>query len=154
VLSYGLAWVSAITTPNNTALHEGGRATAWRLIVFVTLLKPLSNLFLAWGMKALPGTLAVNPFFFLRAMVDPLVALGIVMQIVWLLARMSLLSVADLSFVLPVTASGYVLSTLLGKLVLHEQVSLTRWLGVVMITLGTAFVASSPRITHAPGERR
>ncbi len=127
---------------------------AWRLIVLVTLLKPLSNLFLAWGMQQMPRTLAMNPLFFLRAMIDPLVALGIVMQIVWLLARMSLLSVADLSFVLPVTASGYVLSTMLGRVVLHEQVSVSRWLGVVMISLGTAFVASSPRITAKPGGPR
>jgi drug/metabolite transporter (DMT)-like permease len=121
------------------------------LIVLVTLLKPLSNLFLAWGMQQLPAALAMSPLLLFRAMVDPLVALGIVMQIVWLLARMSLLSVADLSFVLPVTASGYVLSTLLGKLVLHEQVSAWRWLGVVMISLGTAFVASSPRTTKRMG---
>jgi uncharacterized membrane protein len=155
MLSYGgLAWVSAISTRHKTALQEGGSAVAWRLIVLVTLLKPLSNLFLAWGMQQLPRTLAMNPLLFLRAMVDPLVALGIVMQIVWLLARMSLLSVADLSFVLPVTASGYVLSTLLGRVVLHEQVSVWRWLGVVMISLGTAFVASSPRITKQAGGRR
>lgn len=140
MLSYGgLAWVFTIGTQHNSA--------AWRLILLVTLLKPFSNLFLAWGMKQLPQSLAINPLFFLRAMADPLVALGIVMQIVWLLARMSLLSVADLSFVLPVTASGYVLSTLLGRLVLHEQVSASRWLGVALISLGTAFVASSPRIT-------
>jgi drug/metabolite transporter (DMT)-like permease len=145
MLSYGgLAWVAAINTRHN---H-------WRLIVLVTLLKPVSNLFLAWGMQGLPPTLAINPLFFLRAMADPLVAVGIAMQIVWLLTRMSLLSVADLSFVLPVTASGYVLSTLLGRFVLHEQVSVSRWLGVAMITLGTAFVASSPRITPRAGGRR
>jgi uncharacterized membrane protein len=87
-------------------------------------------------------------------MVDPLVDIGILMQIVWLLKRMSLLSVADLSYVLPVTASGYVLSALLGRIVLHEQVSASRWLGVAMITLGTVFVASSPRITVAPEGRQ
>ncbi len=150
----GLEWVFAIGTTHKTALEDRGKAVAWRLIVFVTLLKPLSNLFLAWGMKELPSTLAVNPLLFLRAIVDPLVAVGIAMQIVWLLTRMSLLSVADLSYVLPVTASGYVLSALLGRIVLHEQVSPWRWLGVAMITLGTVFVASSPRITATPEERR
>lgn len=150
----GLEWVSAIGTTHRTALEDRGQAVAWRLIVLVTLLKPLSNLFLAWGMKGLPPTLAVNHLLFLRAMVDPLVAIGIAMQVVWLLTRMSLLSVADLSYVLPVTASGYVLSALLGRVVLHEQVSPWRWLGVAMITLGTVFVASSPRITAAPEDRR
>jgi len=128
----------------------GGRRTAWRLIVLVTLLKPVSNLFLAWGMKELPAALAINPLLFVRAMIDPLVIAGILMQIVWLLTRMSLLSVADLSFVLPVTASGYVISTFLGRVVLHEQVSEWRWLGAVLISLGAALVASSPRATAKP----
>ncbi len=112
----------------------------------VTVLKPVSNLFLAWGMRELPQTPLFEPLLYVRAMIDPLVVAGIVMQVVWLLLRMSLLSVADLSFVLPVTASGYVISTLLGRLVLHEQVSLSRWSGAILISLGSALVASSPRL--------
>ena len=155
MVSYeGLEWVSGIGTQLEMGLQNSERAAAWRLIIFVTLLKPLSNLFLAWGMQELPHSLAVNPMLFLRAFIDPLVVLGILTQIFWLLGRMSLLSVADLSFVLPVTASGYVLSTLLGKLVLHEQVSVWRWLGVVLISVGTACVASSPRTTNRTGGRQ
>jgi drug/metabolite transporter (DMT)-like permease len=118
-----------------------------RLVLLVTLLKPFSNLFLAWGMKGFSHALAMNPLFYLKAMVEPLVALGIALQIVWLLTRLSLLSVADLSFVLPVTASGYVISTLLGSFVLHEQVSASRWAGTVLISLGTALVASTSQKT-------
>jgi drug/metabolite transporter (DMT)-like permease len=118
-----------------------------RLVLLVTLLKPVSNLFLAWGMKHFSFALALNPVFYLKAMLEPLVALGIVLQIVWLLTRMSLLSVADLSFVLPVTASGYVISTLLGRFVLHEQVSASRWAGTILIAIGTALVASTSQKT-------
>ncbi len=121
-------------------------AQVWRLVVIVTLLKPFSNLFLAWGMRELPQTPLLEPLLYLRAMIDPLVIIGIVMQIAWMLMRMSLLSVADLSFVLPVTACGYVISTLLGRLVLHEQVSLGRWIGAILISLGSGLVASSPRV--------
>jgi len=136
-----------IATESHPNLVLAGRRAAWRLIVLVTLLKPVSNVFLAWGMKELPQSLAVNPLLFVRAMVDPLVIVGILMQIVWLLMRMSLLSVADLSFVLPVTGLGYVISTLLGRVVLHEQVGEWRWIGAVLISLGAALVASSPRAT-------
>ncbi len=97
-------------------------------------------------MRELPQTPIFEPLLYLRAMIDPLVIIGIVMQIVWMLKRMSLLSVADLSFVLPVTASGYVISTLLGRLVLHEQVSLSRWMGAILISVGSALVASSPSV--------
>lgn len=120
--------------------------TFW-LVMFVTLLKPCSNLFLAWGMKHFPQVVSINPIFYFNAMLDPLVTTGILMQIVWLLARMSLLSVSDLSFVLPVTAAGYGISTVLGRFVLHEQVLASRWVGAVMISLGTGFAATSYRAT-------
>ena len=87
-------------------------------------------------------------------MVDPLVVLGIVTQIVWLLARMSLLGVADLSFVLPVTATGYILTTVLGKVFLGEQVSVQRWIGASLIFLGTAFVGATLKKTKHPGARK
>lgn len=125
----------------------GAIAGLYGLVVVVTLLKPFSNLFLAWGMRHFPEALALNPAAYIRAMLDPLVALGILMQILWLLMRMSLLSVADLSFVLPVTSAGYVLTTLLGRIFLHEQVSASRWAGAVLISLGAALVASTPEKT-------
>ncbi len=98
-------------------------------------------------MKQFPETLSLNPVLYLHAMAEPLVVLGILMQILWLLSRMSLLSVADLSFVLPMTSAGYIISTLLGRLVLHEPVSASRWAGAVLISLGAALVASTPEKT-------
>ncbi len=124
---------------------------SYGLLLLVTLLKPFSNLFLAWGMRQFPETLALNPVLYLKAMLDPLVALGIAMQILWLLTRMSLLSVADLSFVLPVTSAGYVISTLLGRIFLHEPVSISRWAGAILISLGAALVVSTPEKTTDPG---
>lgn len=123
------------------------RARTTGLVIFVTLLKPFSNLFLAWGMKHFPMAVSMNPLFYLNAMLDPLVTTGVAMQIVWLLARMSLLSVADLSFVLPVTAAGYGISTVLGRFVLHEQVSASRWAGAILISLGTGLAAGTSRKT-------
>jgi drug/metabolite transporter (DMT)-like permease len=64
---------------------------------------------------------------------------------------MSLLSVADLSFILPVTAAGYVVTTFLGRVILHEQVSPERWAGAILISAGTALVASTPRRTSERG---
>jgi uncharacterized membrane protein len=126
----------------------------YSLLVMVILLKPFSNLFLAWGVRHFPQALSSDPVLFLRAMVDPLVILGIVMQIVWLLARMSLLGVADLSFVLPVTATGYILTTVLGKVFLGEQVSVQRWIGACLIFLGTAFVGVTLKKTKpGPGKQ-
>ena len=89
----------------------------------------------------------VNPLYYVRAIFDPLVALGVVMLIVALLTRMVLLSLADLSFVLPVTAVGYILAALLGKVVLHEVVTTQRWMGTILIFAGAALVSSTTQKT-------
>jgi drug/metabolite transporter (DMT)-like permease len=121
------------------------------LLLFIGL-KAAGNLSLAWGMTHLTLEASANPLFYLRAMLDPFVALGIVLLIVALLTRMVLLSVADLSFVLPVTAVGYVLAALLGKAVLHEVVTRQRWLGILLIFGGATLVSFTKQKTTDLGE--
>jgi uncharacterized membrane protein len=69
-----------------------------------------------------------------------------------LLTRIALLSLADLSFVLPVTAIGYVIMAFLGKVLLHETVTGRRWLGTVFIFAGAALVGSTAPDTTPPKE--
>ena len=116
---------------------------AYQLLFLTVLLRPFGNLSLAFGMKQFPQMLWLAPFPYLKALLNPFVALGIGMLIMALLTRMALLSLADLTFVLPLTATGYVLSALLGKLFLSEQVSAGRWLGTVLIFVGIGLVSST-----------
>jgi drug/metabolite transporter (DMT)-like permease len=111
-----------------------------RLLFFVVLLRPLGNLSMAWGMKSLPALLSIHPSLYLRALFNPYVAGGILLLIISLLSRMALLSLADLSYVLPLTAFGYVFSSLLGEVVLREKISWVGWLGTLFIFAGTAMV--------------
>ncbi len=92
----------------------------------------------------------MNPALYVRAMLNPFVAIGIAALILAVLARMALLSLADLSFVLPVTAVGYVVTVVIGKTFLHETVSNQRWLGAVLIFAGAALVGSTSRNTTTP----
>jgi drug/metabolite transporter (DMT)-like permease len=80
------------------------------------------------------------------------VALGVVLLIVWQLSRMALLSWADLSYVVPVTAVGYVVVALLGRIFLDERITMARWAGIVLIVGGVALVGggTEPQTT-APG---
>ena len=98
------------------------------------------NLSLTWGMKHGAGEVTLSPFSFIQAMFSPWVAVGIVLLILWLLTRMTLLSWADLTYVLPVTSLGYVASALLGKFFLQEQISPGRWAGTLLIVAGTVLV--------------
>ena len=128
------------------------RFRTYSLLGLFVFLRPLGNLSLAWGTKHFPQVLSLNPVVYLRAMVDPFVALGIGMLILALLTRMALLSLADLSFVLPVTAIGYVLATLFGQVFLHENVQAQQWIGSVLIFLGTGLVGATPQNTTMPAE--
>jgi drug/metabolite transporter (DMT)-like permease len=127
------------------------RTYSW-LALFLAL-RAGGNLCLAWGTRRLPETLAANPLAYLRSLFDPFVATGVVLLIVALLARLALLSVADLTFVLPMTAIGYLVAALLGRVFLHETVSPQRWLAVTLIFAGAAVVSSTPQDTTAKPEK-
>ena len=91
-------------------------------------------------MKHRGEALTLSPLSYIAAIFSPWVALGILLLVLWMLSRMALLSWADLSYVLPVTALGYVANALLGKWFLNEQISLERWLGTLLIVVGTSLV--------------
>jgi uncharacterized membrane protein len=98
------------------------------------------NFALSFGMKRTDGPL-------IAALQNPYVAGGILLLIGWTVSRMALLSRADLSFVLPVTAFGYVLNAVAGRLLLGELVSAERWAGAALITMGAALAGSTPART-------
>ena len=110
-------------------------------------LKAGGNSAMAWGMKHVPEKMSMDPALYLHAMLNPFVALGIAALILALLTRMALLSLADLSFVLPVTAIGYVFSVLIGKMFLGETVTRQRWLGTLLIFAGAFLVGTTSRNT-------
>jgi drug/metabolite transporter (DMT)-like permease len=139
----GMSWVANEFKSNKIWATSNTRHRAYRLLGLVLVLRPFGNVSLAWGMKHFSQVLSMNPSVYLRAMLNPFVMLGIAMLVLALLTRMALLSLADLSFVVPVTALGYIFSTLLGKVFLSEEVSAARWLGTVLIFLGTALVSST-----------
>ena len=58
------------------------------------------------------GVVSISPLPYIAALFNPWVALGVSLLIVWMLSQMTLLSWADLSYVLPVTSVGYVLANI------------------------------------------
>jgi uncharacterized membrane protein len=118
-------------------------------VAAVILLNAVGNLSLAWGMKHFAQSLAWNPVNYVRAMFNPYVAFGIAVLILWLLTRMALLSWADLSFIIPMTGTGYILAAVLGVWFLKESVSTARWMGVFLIFAGTSLVGLTAQKTES-----
>jgi uncharacterized membrane protein len=108
------------------------------LAVVVILSNVLGNFLLSLGLKT--GTY-----------LNFWVLLGVSLLILWMLSRMTLLSWADLTYVLPVTAFGYVLTALMGRVFLGERVSLARWAGIALIVGGVWLVGDTPIRTTAGG---
>lgn len=114
-------------------------------IVVVT--NVLGNSALKWGMGRV-GDPGVSPLLYVKAIFSPGVTVGIALLIIWMLSRMTLLSWADLSYVIPVTSAGYILQTAIGRFWFGEQVSLSRWAGTILIVGGIALVGfTNPRTT-------
>ena len=108
----------------------------------------LGNFSLSLGLKSRGPLIGFSPLPYLEALFSPWVVLGVLLLILWLLSRMTLLSWADLTFVLPVTAAGYVLTAAMGRWLLAEQISWQRWAGIAMIFAGVVMVGfTHPRTT-------
>ncbi len=113
----------------------------------VTVFSAAGDSLLARGMKEVGNVSFHNIPSLLLAVLNPWVAAGILLLLAFFASYMSALSWADLTYVLPASSFGYVLVALIARFVFHEQIPVTRWLGIAMITAGVGFVAAGPSVT-------
>lgn len=118
------------------------------VLAFVSVSAPLGDTFLDVGMKRIgPVSLAHMTTLF-HAVSTPWVASGIVLLIGFFASYLTALSWADLTFVLPATSFGNVIVALLARFWRHEQISLSRWIGIFLITAAVGFVTRGPSLTE------
>lgn len=88
------------------------------------------------------AALSVEAVFgaFRRASGMPSMWIGLALQAVAFAALMALLSWAEVSFVVPVTALSYTAGAAGARLFLHEHVTRRRWTGVLLISSGVLLV--------------
>ena len=126
--------------------------TAWLLLI-VIVANAAGNVVLGYGMRQVGSIASYSPVELVRggvfALVNPWVSAGVALLLIFFIAHALALSRADLSYVLLVTSIGYVLVAVLGWAVLGEAVSVGRWAGTLLITLGVFLVGSTPASTVA-----
>jgi drug/metabolite transporter (DMT)-like permease len=117
------------------------------VIAVAVIAQAVGNTLLSKGMKAIAALPAFadgfSPMMIVSAMQNPLIWGGIILMLVFFACFLSALSWADLSFVLPATASGYILNVFFAGQFLGEPISQARWLGSVLIVGGVALVSWS-----------
>ena len=118
----------------------------------VTVFAAAGDSMLSHGMKQ-TGAISIHHLqSLIAAVLNPWVAIGILLLLAFFAAYMNALSWADLTYVLPATSLGYVLLALVARFALHEQVSPMRWLGIALISGGVGFVAGGPALTKPHSE--
>ncbi len=125
------------------------RRNQW-LIALVVISNVIGNVALSHGMRQTGAIISASPLDYLRAFANLWTVAGVVILAIWMVSNLALLSRADLSFVLPVTASGYVLIALAGHFGLGERISAIRWLGIVAISFGVILAEETPSRTTPP----
>jgi drug/metabolite transporter (DMT)-like permease len=130
------------TSESPSELHKTRLLT---LMVVVT--NVIGNVMLSHGMQQVGRIVSASPADYLRAFADPWTVAGVCILAVWMITDLALLSAADLSFVLPVTASAYILIALAGHFLLHDRISWVRWMGIATITAGVILAEKTPTRT-------
>ena len=124
------------------------RASALKTGIFIVIAvlgNSFGNLLLALGMNAMPDfDRAAFGHYLWLLLANPFLLPGTFLTAVFTFAQLSLFSWADLSFVVPMIASSYIVTTLLSQFILGEPVDMTRWLGVVLISIGVALISRTP----------
>lgn len=118
-------------------------------IVLIVATNTLGNFFLALAMDGMPN-FQTEPFGnYTRAILtNGWFLAGVALLALWMIAQLSMFTWADLSYVLPMTASTYAFTAILSKFVLGERISIERWAGIAIISFGVLMVAETPPWTH------
>jgi len=81
---------------------------------------------------------------------SPIVLLGVFFEALFFGCLLILMSKSDISFLWPLTALSFVMTTLAALIFLDERVSSVRWAGVLFIMIGAALISYSE---HSKGPR-
>ena len=115
------------------------------LVLIAGLLGGTGHVLLSKGMKTI-GDLTEAPTSRVggmvgRALSNPWVLFGVLLQAAFFSMYLTLLSRADVSQVLPMTAFDYVVVALLASYLLGEPVTVGRWAGIALIVGGVFLVS-------------
>lgn len=117
------------------------------LTAMVVLTNVVGNICLSHGMQEVGRTISASPADYVRALLNPWVLAGSCTLAMWMISDLALLSRADLTFVLPVTASAYVFIAIAGHFILGDRISWEHWLGIVVISVGVILAEETPSLT-------
>ena len=123
------------------------------VLAAMILFNACGDVSLSYGMQKMGAIHAGRLTDAVAAVFTPWVLLGILLLLCFFACYLSALSWADLSYVIPATALGYVVIALLSQWLLGDEITLTRWAGIALVGGGALFLARGPALTVPEGPR-
>ncbi|BBQ83228.1 TPA: EamA family transporter [Kluyvera ascorbata] len=116
----------------------------WALVAVGVIMGSLGSLFMKWGAIKMPQDLTGNVFNLIyNILINPLLMLGIILYAIPAAIWIWLLRTMPLTLLQPALSLTYVISALLAVFLLHEHVSVLRWVGIFVIVFGVILVAQN-----------
>lgn len=117
-----------------------------RLLMLILIwcgVNTLGEILFKFGSRTLcePNSLFDIPHLILDVIQNPLVMLGIIISAIDLLLWIYILKNGDLSVVAPLTAINYIFAVTAGCLLFGESLSVSRVVGILLISGGTFFIS-------------
>lgn len=124
------------------------------VLLFGLILEAIGVVLLSRGIKEIGEMSQVNVSEIVRLIGRGLtcrsILLGVAFEAGFFVCLLFLLSRGDVSFVWPLTALSFVMTTIAARFVLREPVSGLRWFGVVLIILGAGVITYTEKIKERP----
>ncbi len=116
----------------------------WLLVLLIAFCTTIGDVLNAAGMRRQGQLEDFAPASF-RQMItkifrNPYVLGGLAALAVSFFALLSLLSIANVSFAVPATATSYLFETLLAKYILKEHVGPRRWAAAILVAIGVSLL--------------
>lgn len=126
------------------------KPSQYSILIAIMLTASVGDFLLSMGMAKVGAVDLHHLGLLWNALFNPFVDIGIILLIGFFACYTTALSWADLTFVMPATAFGYVVIALLARFFKHEQLSVSRWCGIGLIVCAVGFVAGGPSRTEHP----
>jgi bacterial/archaeal transporter family protein len=114
------------------------------ILLLMVLTQVFGDLWLSQGMKTYGAVQSVTPHAILKLIeyliTSPSIVLGVMTLVLSLGFYLVAISRFDLSYVLPIHASGYVFNAFFAWMLLGEHISVLRWAATVMVAAGVYLI--------------
>jgi drug/metabolite transporter (DMT)-like permease len=124
--------------------------TKFILIMLIALVfEAIGVVFLSAGLKQIGEPKTINAAeiasLIIRGATNKNILLGVFFEAIFFGFLLYMLSQKDVSIVWPLTALGFVITSLAARIFLKEEISTVRWAGICLIVLGAGLVTWSAK---------